>query len=140
MKVAVGGGYPLLKSAIVKRLQADGIELTTSMRDANVAILTRGCMADAMRSTGRICDIGTDACAREFECMLDVVKELSKHAAVLVLSDGNLGRVHRVLQAGALFGLIIRVTRDTIQPGFKEEASCGVLSSASKTHGIGGEE
>lgn len=101
MKVAIGGGYPLLKSAIAKRLQADGVELTTSMRDANVVILTRGCMADVMRSMGRICDIGTDACEREFECMLDVVKELSKHTAVLVLSDGNLGRVHRALQAGA---------------------------------------
>lgn len=100
-KDAVGGGYPLLKSAIVKRLQADGIELTTSMRDANVVILTRGCMADVMRSMGRICDIGKDACEREFECMLDVVKELSQHAAVLVLSDGNLGRVHRALQSGA---------------------------------------
>ena len=91
----------MLKSAIAKRLQADGVELTTSMRDANVVILTRGCMADVMRSMGRICDIGTDACEREFECMLDVVKELSKHTAVLVLSDGNLGRVHRALQAGA---------------------------------------
>jgi DNA-binding NarL/FixJ family response regulator len=101
MKVAIGGGYPLLKSAIAKRLQADGVELTTSMRDANVVILTRGCMADVMRSMGRICDIGADACEREFECMLDVVKELSKHTAVLVLSDGNLGRVHRALQAGA---------------------------------------
>jgi len=101
MKVAIGGGYPLLKSAIAKRLQADGVELTTSMRDANVVILTRGCMADVMRSMGCICDIGTDACEREFECMLGVVKELSKHTAVLVLSDGNLGRVHRALQAGA---------------------------------------
>lgn len=33
--------------------------------------------------------------------MTDVVRELSKHVAVLVLADGNLGQINRILQAGA---------------------------------------
>jgi hypothetical protein len=37
-----GGGYPLLKSAIAKRLQADGIELTPLVKDADVIILLGG--------------------------------------------------------------------------------------------------
>lgn len=42
--------------------------------------------------------------------------------------------------AGALSRLIIRVTCDTIQPGFEEGITCGVLpSSVSETHGTGGE-
>ena len=36
-----------------------------------------------------------------------------------------------------VFRLIIQLTYDTIQPGFEEGATCGVLlSSASKTHGM----
>ena len=39
-----------------------------------------------------------------------------------------------------VFRLIIQLTCDTIQPGFEEGITCGVLlSSVSGTHGTGGE-
>ena len=102
MKVTVGGGYPLLKSAIARRLQADGIELTPLVKDADVVILVGGCMFDIISSVnGTACEKGGLGCERQFECLVDVVGELSKGAAVLVVAEGNLGQIHRILQAGA---------------------------------------
>jgi two-component system capsular synthesis response regulator RcsB len=106
MKVAVGGGYPLLKSAITRRLQADGIELTPLSKEADVVILVGGCMFDVKRSMndGHVCEymVGNGlGCNRQFECLVDAIGELSKRAAVLVLAEGNVGQISRILQAGA---------------------------------------
>ena len=106
MKVAVGGGYPLLKLAIARRLRADGIELAPLAKDVDVAILVGGCMFEVRRSMndGHVCEymVGNGlGCNRQFECMVDAVGELSKRAAVLVLAEGNVGQISRILQAGA---------------------------------------
>lgn len=106
MKVAVGGGYPLLKLAIAMQLLDDGIELAPLVKEADVVILVGGCMFDVRRSMndGHVCEyrVGDGlGCHRQFECMVDAVGELSKRAAVLVLAEGNLGQINRILQAGA---------------------------------------
>ena len=45
------------------------------------------------------CMVGDDN--QRFKCMLDVVGELSKRTAVLVVAELNPGQVDRILQAGA---------------------------------------
>ena len=92
----------MLKSAITRRLQADGLKLTPLIEDADVVILVGGCMFEVMRSVnGHVCEEGGFGCRRQFECLVDAVGELSKRAAVLVLAEENVGQISRILQAGA---------------------------------------